>query len=146
VQDMTDFVTVTVQVTCSGIAYNKQDLLTAAINAQKADVITRYGTGYQPSGNITTGVPRLSTSSKIGSATYEVPTDGIWVFQITKAQQQELARSITGHSQQDATNQILQRKGIKSVVITTTGTGTALPTSPANIKFTIIHIPSQKSH
>jgi hypothetical protein len=145
-QDTADSVTVTVQVTCSGIAYNKQDLLTAAINAQKADEITQFGTSYQLSGDITTGIPNLSTSSQDGSATYEVPTDGIWVFQIDKAQQQELARSIAGHPQWDATNQLLKRKGIKSVAITTAGSiGTALPTSPGSIKFTIVHIPGLTS-
>jgi hypothetical protein len=145
-KEMVNTVTVTVQVTCNGIAYNKQDLLTAAINAQKADEITRRGTSYQPSGAITTGVPHLSASSQVGSAAYEVPTDGIWVFQISKAQQQEIARSIAGHSQQDATNLLLQRKGIKSAVITTTGSvGSALPASPGSIKFTIVHIPGLTS-
>jgi hypothetical protein len=146
IKETVDAVTVAVQVTCNGIAYNKQDLLTAAINAQKADETRRRGTSYQPSGDITTGAPNLSTPSQAGSAVYEVPTDGIWVFQINKAQQQEIARSIAGHSQQDATNQLLQRKGIKSVVIMTTGSiGTALPASPGSIKFTIVHIPGLTS-
>ena len=146
-QDTADTVTVTVQVTCTGIAYNPQDLLTAAINAQKADETTRHVTTYQLSGAITTGTPQLSTSSQSDPVIYQVPTDGIWVFQIDKTQQQELAQSIAGRSQQDATNQLLQNKGIKSVVITTTGNpGSPLPTSPDNIKFTIVPIPGLTSH
>ena len=145
-QETADSVTVTVQITCSGYVYNKQDLLTAAINAQKADVITRYGRSYQLSGEITTGTPNLSAPPQIGSAIYQIPTDGIWVFQIDKAQQQEIALSIAGHPQQEATAQLLQRKGIKSVVITTTGgMGTTLPISPENIRFTIVHVPGLTS-
>lgn len=145
--ETTDSVTVTVQVTCSGIAYHKQDLLTAAINAQKADESTQFGTSYQLSGDITTGTPNLSTSPQDGSAIYEVPTDGIWVFQINAALQQEMAHFIAGRSQQDAKDQLLKRKGIKSIVITTAGgIGTALPRSPGSIKFTIVHIPGLTSH
>jgi hypothetical protein len=142
VQETADSVTVTIQVTCSGIAYNKQDLLTAAINAQKAAAITQLGTRYQPSGDIMTGVPSLDTSSKNGSIVYEVPTDGIWLFQIDGALEQEMAHSIAGRSQRDATDLLLQRKGIKSVMITTTGSiGTALPTSPGSIKLVVVPIP-----
>src|SRR5262249_48814609 len=119
VQDHADSVTITVQVTCSGIAYKKQDLLTAAINAQKADEITRLGTSYRLSGAITTGTPGLIPTSQEGSAIYKVPTDGIWFFQIDAAQQQAIARAIAGRSQQAAIDQLLQRKGIKNVVIAT---------------------------
>lgn len=147
VQDITKLVTVTVQATCNGIAYNKQDLLTAASNAQKADEIAQYGTTYQLSGDITTGTPNLNTSSQDGAIVYEVPTDGIWVFQIDKAQQQELAHTIAGHRQQDATNQLLEHKGIKSVLITVTSSiGTLLPSSPDNIKFTIVQVPGLAPH
>ncbi len=146
VQETADSVTVTVQVTCSGIAYNKQDLLTAAINAQKAAAITQLGTRYQLLGDIMTGVPSLDTSSKDGSVVYKVPTDGIWLFQIDGVLEQEMARSIAGRSQRDATDLLLQSKGIKSVVITTTGSiGTALPTSPGDIKFTIVPSPGLTS-
>jgi hypothetical protein len=147
VQDQADSVTVTVQVTCSAIAYKKQDLLTAAINAQKADEITRLGTSYRLSGAITTGTPALVPTSQEGSAIYGVPTDGIWVFQIDAAQQQAIALAIAGRSQQAAIDQLLQRKGIKNVAIATAGSiGTALPTSPGSIKCVVVRVPGLTSH
>jgi hypothetical protein len=134
--EIADYVTVKVKVKCTGYAYKPKDVIPAAINAYKASTVTQLGASYQLSGAVTTGEPRPSSG-----LSFEVLTDGIWVFQISGAQQQEIAQSIAGRSQRDATDHLLQHKGIKSVVLTTAGSiGTALPTSPGNIKVIIVPI------
>jgi hypothetical protein len=121
-----------------GVSSLQRSSIFCIINPKSTDTI-------QPSGNIVTGTPQLSPSSPESSAVYQVPTDGIWLFQIGMAQQQEMARSIAGQPRQAAIDQLMQRRGIKGVTITTSGSiGTALPTSSGNIKFTIVQIPDLK--
>ena len=65
--------------------------------------------------------------------------DGIWVFQYDLAQKRQIAQLIAGRSQINATNLLLEHKDIHQVVIHTNGgLGSALPTSPRNIRIILI--------
>jgi len=141
VQDTAGTVTATVKVTCTGPVYKPKEVFEAAINLQKVDQFTRHSGRYQPSGDITTGQLEIIASSDGSSYSLEVPAKGLWVFQLDQATQQDIARAIAGKSQHDATDQLLSRQGIKNVTISTAGgIGSALPSSPENIKIVIVHI------
>jgi hypothetical protein len=138
VNDETGDTTINVIITCSGEVVSAQAMLLSAVDAHKADAIARFGNGYRLVGDIITGTPIQSSPVDM---TYTIRTDGIWVFLYDLAQKQQIAQLIAGRSQINATNLLLEHKDIHQVVIHTNGgLGSALPTSPRNIRIILITI------
>ena len=134
-------VTVTVTVTCKGDVYDAQAARAMAADWLKSDAASQPGAPYALVGDIVTGQPQV-LADDAGTVTLNVSADGMWVYQFSEAQKQQLAQLITGKPLADAQALLLQQAGVKKVSISTAGGwGSALPTTPNDIKFNVLTVP-----
>jgi serine/threonine protein kinase len=142
VNDRVDNVTVAVTVTCSREYFVPQEVQNAAEAAFKDDAQTKYGSNYQLSGNAVMGMPQVFAPLANGTVTLQVKVDGIWVYHFSDSQQQQIIQNIVGKPQSSANDVLQHTIGVNRATIATSGgIGSALPTSPPNIKFVVVNIP-----
>lgn len=138
--DRVSDVTVTVTVTCKGEVYDAQAARAMAADWLKSDATSQPGTPYALVGDVVTAQPQV-LADDAGTVTLSVSAEGMWVYQISEAQKQQLAQLITGKPLTDAQALLLKQTGVKKASITTAGGwGSALPTSPNDIKFTVVPV------
>jgi hypothetical protein len=73
-----------------------------------------------------------------GTVSLLVNAKGLWVYQISKALEQQWAKQIAGKSVSAATSLLQSQPGIHSVTIQ--ASGSTLPTEPTQIAFTVQNI------
>ncbi|EFH90048.1 baseplate J/gp47 family protein [Ktedonobacter racemifer] len=100
---------VTLNETCTGIAYQTQPLhalLTQAINVQ---AVRQLGAGYAPNGDtqVTAKAQGTNRIQAIGTSR--------WVYQFTQAQQEQIKGTIAGKSQAQTKTLLLAQPGVQSV-------------------------------
>ncbi|HVB20952.1 MAG TPA: hypothetical protein VNG51_03290 [Ktedonobacteraceae bacterium] len=135
-------VTVTVTVTGKEEVYDQQATDSIATDLLGSDAASQPGTRYTLIGEVVTGTPEVSNTDEHGTVTMLVSAEGIWVYQFSNTQKQQMAQLITGKPLADAQALLLKQEGVKKVSINTTGGwGHALPTSASDIKFTPVAVP-----
>jgi VCBS repeat-containing protein len=130
---------VTVEETCTGLAYSTQalhDLVTQVVTQQAS---RQWGTGYALAGRVQARIVKsTSEGGQPGSLTLQVTGRGAWVYQFTQAQLHHLATLIAGKSTREAKTILLGVAGVQSVTIqlhgADLGTSSTLPGNPAQIK------------
>jgi serine/threonine protein kinase len=128
--DAADQVTVTVNYTCSGVVYNKQEAQTMAEKQLTAKVKKDLGDGYTLSGKTTATITHtIVTNDSQGTAVVGVDVTGTWIFQISDAQKRDWISAIAGKKKSDAQFYLQSQKGIKQVGIRDGG-----DTLPSDIK------------
>ncbi|QBD79072.1 serine/threonine protein kinase [Ktedonosporobacter rubrisoli] len=134
--------TVTVTETCQAEAYDPQQIQNTAIQWLKADKATQLGTHYRLIGDIMVTTPVIQQVDFSTHKIYiSVNTEGIWSFQLDKAQQSYITHLIMGKPQADALKLLNSSIGVAKASISTTGfLGTAIPTTQEAIKFVIINV------
>lgn len=131
-------VTVSASVTCHAEAYDYGAVVRLVSSALLHEATTTLGSGYRLAGTISTTITQAGTPphAKPGTLTLLVTGQGIWVYQVSRAEQARLTRLILGLSRQ-AAMQVLQQQGhLSRIHIQITGlwaSGTTLPTDPARI-------------
>jgi hypothetical protein len=131
-------VTVSASVTCHAEAYDYGAVVRLVTSALLHEATTTLGSGYRLAGTISTTITQAGTPphAKPGTLTLLVTGQGIWVYQVSRAEQARLTRLILGLSRQ-AAMQVLQQQGhLSRIHIQITGlwaSGTTLPTDPARI-------------
>jgi VCBS repeat-containing protein len=131
-------VTVSVSVTCHAEAYDYGAVVRLVTGTLLHEATTTLGSGYRLAGTISTTITQAGTPphAKPGTLTLLVTGQGIWVYQVIRAEQARLTRLILGLSRQ-AAMQVLQQQGhLSRIHIQITGlwaSGTTLPTDPARI-------------
>jgi hypothetical protein len=130
VGDVANQVTVTVNYTCSGVVYNKQEAQTMAEKQLTAKVKKDLGDGYTLSGKTTSTITHsVVTNAGQGSALVGVDVTGTWVFQVSDAQKRDWVSAIAGKKKRDVQAYLQSQKGIKQVGIRDSG-----DTLPSDIK------------
>jgi len=108
----------------------------------KTDTASQLGAHYARAGDVLTSSPLVQPTSDKNSIPFSVNAQGVWVYQFSDAQKQEIARLIAGKPLADAQALLQKQTGVKKVNVTTAdGWGTALPTSLNDIKFIMVSVP-----
>lgn len=135
--DQASQVTVTVTFTCTGEAYDYGGALTLAATLLENQAASNPGAGYALVGKIKTSQVS-ATSGGGGSVAIAVSAEGIWAYQFSNSQKQNLANLIAGKNKQDALNLLQAQTGVAQVSIQiTSGDGQTLPTQPNQITIDI---------
>lgn len=135
-------VTVTVTVTSKGKAYDEQAAQSTAANWLKSDAASKLGDRYTLVGDTLIGTPQVGTTGANGTVFLDVSAEGIWIYQFSDAQKQQIAQLIAGKPLADGQALLQKQTGVKKVNVTTAGGwGTAFPSSPNDIKFVVLTVP-----
>ena len=131
-------VTVTLHETCTPVSYNTNDFQSQEESALSQAATSKLGTGYSLLGNVETSIEK--TMLKNTSLILTVVLSGMWVYQFNTHQ---LASSISGKSQQDATAILRKQNGIVHLSMQVLGTkANRLPLKPDQIHFLIFYEPA----
>jgi hypothetical protein len=137
-------VTVTVSVTCSGVAYTAQEVYPDATQMLITEAAKRLGTGYSLIGDTqVTIVHATITHSSQGQAKMLVLATETLVYQITPDIQQHLIHLIAGKPKQQAEALLLQFPGIAGAQITLRGGNQTLPLDEKAIRILIQYTADQ---
>jgi hypothetical protein len=129
-------ITVNVTVNCSGTAYDQQGVQALVTGLLQTKAKSDPGAGYALVGNVVTQTSVQSVND--GTVSLLVNAKGLWVYQISKALEQQWAKQIAGKSVSAATSLLQSQPGIHSVTIQ--ASGSTLPTEPTQIAFTVQNI------
>jgi hypothetical protein len=136
--DQATEVTVTVSLTCSGIAYAAHEVDAEAVQSITSHATTTLGTTYVLSGDIhITIIHAAITQPTQGIATLAVKCEAIYVYQLSPGERKQLLRLIVGKPKQQAIRTLLQFPGIAGVQITVKGGNQTLPEDPTAIRILV---------
>ena len=139
--DRASDVTVTVSEKCQGEVYDLQAAQSMATDLLNSDATSQLGASYALAGNVVTGTPAIVSTDQGGTVSMNVDAQGVWAFQFSNDQKQNLAKLIAGKTQADTTTLLLKQQGVRKVSITTSGgLGAALP-AVDNIKMLVLSLP-----
>ncbi len=127
-------VKVTASETCSGIAYNAQQLASKATTLLTAQAIQTLGTGYSLIGEAHTTVTQATIRKQLVVLSFS--SSGTWVYALTTQDQEHLKKIIAGKTKQEATALLTTLPGIKSASIAWEGKS-KLPSDIHNIHLVI---------
>jgi hypothetical protein len=130
--------TVTVSVTCSGIAYVAHKVYAIARQLITSDVTTKLGANYGRIGDIQiANVQARIIDSHQGLTSVVVQVAGTWVYQIAPEMQYHLMHLVAGMNTQQARATLLQFPGIAGAQITVKGGNQTLPQDPKEIRIIV---------
>ena len=131
--------TVTVSVTCQAQAYDQNGMqsLVSTLLQQKAR--TDAGAAYSLQGTIITHA-QVQQINADHSVSLLVTSRGLWVYQVSNAQKQQLARLIAGKASDTAKTLLLAQIGVHAATISS-GSAT-LPSAPGQITIALQPVPA----
>ncbi len=130
-------VTVTVTFTCTGEAYDHDGAVALAKTLLTNQAASSPGAGYALVGQVQATQLSASADSQ-GTVTIIMEGKGVWVYQFSAPDQQNLAKLIAGKAKGDAIQTLLGQPGVAKVTIALTGgNGQLLPAAAAHITVVI---------
>jgi hypothetical protein len=134
-------VTITLSVTCQAEVYDAQAVQQLASAALGEQARTTLGAGYSIQGTIKTTVTRVATTEAAhGTLSLLVSAQGMWSYQFSSAEINQLSRRIAGLPRQQAVHLLKQEGHIQAVSITETWNATNIPTDPAHIQIMVLDV------
>ncbi len=130
-------VTVQVQVTATGIAYNHNLLDQLVAQLLSSEATQTLGSSYQPHGLPSIDVPRLVQQGKNGVAYLSVTAHGAWVYSFTSGQINQWRQTIKGATSEAALAFLSQQTGVAAVQIHLPFGADHLPTSTDQIRIVV---------
>lgn len=126
-----------VAVKCSAMAYRPAQVQSLAQQMLAGVAHTQLGAQYLLAGDYTTSIQNVTGTGRSGAAaTFQVSTQGTWVWTLTNSLSQQFAKLVAGKTQAAALALLQHQPGVARVSIQTSGgSGTALPDSPQAITF-----------
>jgi len=138
--DEAKHVSVTVSVTCTGIAYDANMLYQDATQLLTSQATTTLGATYSLIGAIqVTIVNATITDHTKGIATLALKIDANYLYQIRPTEKEHLSSLLAGKPEQQAITTLLQFPGIQAVSIQLAGGNTTLPTDPHHIQIIVMY-------
>jgi hypothetical protein len=126
--DEAKHISVTVSVTCLGIAYAAREVDAHATQLITSDATSKFGIHYARIGDIQVIILQgRGFSPRQGIVRVVVLIAGTWVYQITASQQGQLRKLIVGKTKQQAIATLLTFPGIAGAQITVNGGNQTLP-------------------
>lgn len=129
-------VTVTIDQTCTSVAYNTQALETLITQLVSEQATKQLSIHYTLAGSIQTTVIK-STVLPDKTIVLQVKGVGAWVYQFTEAQLHDMAARIAGKGETEAKQVLLQTPGVYSVSITLEQAA-MMPTASQRIQILIV--------
>lgn len=131
-------VTVTITLTCTGEVYDQNGALASAKQMLQDQAASNPGNNYALAGAINATLLNAQLAGTNGTVGVTVDVKGTWIFQLSAAQKQDLARMLAGKKKVAAVDLLQQQKGIKQAQIQLTGGDQdTLPDNPQVIAITI---------
>ena len=137
-------VTVSVSVACHAQVYDHEAVVRLVTGALMQQATATLGTDYALRGTISTTITQAGAPphAKPGTLTLLVTGQGVWVYQVSRAEQARLTRLIAGLSGQQAMHLLQQQEPghLAAVHIQVSGLwtdGSRLPADPARIHLLI---------
>jgi len=106
-------VKVMVSETCSGVAYDTQELATKATQLLTTQAIKKLGTGYSVLGDVQV-TPNTATVTA-SHPTIAFTCNGVWVYALSNQAQEHLKDLVKGKTTQDALHLLQSLPGIERV-------------------------------
>lgn len=113
-------VKVTVSLTCSGIAYNDQELTDKVTQLLTSQATTKLGAGYSILGNPQITVNSATTAKQVILSFTTVST---WAYALTSQEQEHIKTIMAGKTKQQALQLLYSLPGIESVSMQSSGFG-----------------------
>jgi hypothetical protein len=134
-------VRVTVNESCTGQVYSTQAVHDRMVQVVMQVADRQLGAGYTLSGEIKERVEQSQgKDQKQGTALLHLSGEGIWTYQFTQGQLQSIAALVAGKHKTEATQQVLQLAGVKSVSMHVDGQDEmVLPSDPHNIHLLVVY-------
>src|SRR5262249_39775140 len=134
-------VTVNVSFTCTGEVYDKKNAQALSSTLLTHQATTDPGNGYVLVGLIKTAVSNATVDDQ-NVVTITTTAEGVWVYQFSQGQQQDLAKLVAGQSKQAAISLLQQQPGVFQVTIQlASGTGQVLSRKPGQIRVVVQSVP-----
>jgi hypothetical protein len=129
---------VTVSETCSGIAYNDQELTNKVTQLLNTQAVKKLGAGYSMLEN-----PQVTITSAIPSkpVVLSFTTVSTWIYALSSAEQKHIKKIIAGKNAQEATRLLNSLPGIERVTMQSSGFGddSRIPKDIAHIHLLIFY-------
>jgi tRNA A-37 threonylcarbamoyl transferase component Bud32 len=129
--DRATSVTVTVTVSCSGLVYDRNSVITLVTALLNADIARSYGSGY----HLTQPVQTQISATRAGdqSAVLTVQARGTWRYQFSPSQLDTLKALIAGRDPEQARALLRRQPGVADVTLSLALGQKTLPTDPTRI-------------
>ena len=138
--DEAKHVSVTIAVTCIGIAYAANTLYQDATQLLTLQAATTFGATYSLIGDIQVTIVHASiTDHTQGIATLALKMDATYLYQIRPSEKVHLSSLLAGKPKQQAITTLLQSPGIQAASIHLAGGDTTLPTDPHHIQIIVMY-------
>jgi hypothetical protein len=131
----TKTVTVTIKQTCSGIAYNTQQLQ-EHIQPVFSSTVAKQLPSYSVTGNPEPG--SIAVVSKDSALLFSLPVTGNCQYLFTNNKLHQIQELVKGKSRDEALVLLLHYQGIQSVGITLSGITNQLPSDPGHINVSVM--------
>ena len=129
---------VTVNATCTGLAYDASGAQTLAQNLLKSKAANDLGQGYTQAGTIIT--KQAVTDVNNGVVTLQVAAAGTWYYQFDDKQKQTLAKQLINKTRATAQEFLNNYRGIAKARIDIANGGDSLPGDPKQISIVVLAI------
>src|SRR6266567_5155036 len=108
-------VTVTVSQTCSGAAYNRDELKAHATQLLTSQALKKLGTGYSLLGDIQVTTTKATIQHSTPTLTFS--SVGTWVYGLSERAQEQIKALIAGKTKQEALHLLSTVPGIKQATL-----------------------------
>jgi hypothetical protein len=138
--DEAKHVSVTVSVTCTGIAYDANTLYQDATQLLTSQATTTLGATYSLIGDIQVTIVNATIIDHTqGIATLALKMDATYLYQIRPTEKEHLSSLLAGKPKQQAITTLLQFPGIQAASIHLAGGNTTLPADPHHIQIIVMY-------
>ncbi|MBV9690081.1 MAG: baseplate J/gp47 family protein [Ktedonobacteraceae bacterium] len=132
-------VTVTVSESCTAETYDAAAIQTLLTQSTTQQATTQLGAGYALTGELETSILHSSIQdAQRGVVTLEVKGAGLWSYQFTNAQLDQMKQAIAGTSKAEATALLLHTPGVRSVSVSLAGTS-VLPRALDALRVVVVY-------
>lgn len=134
-------VKVTMSETCSGIAYNNQELTNKVTQLLTGQAVKKLGSGYSMLESPQVSIIQAAVSHIPPTVSLSFQAQSAWVYAVSESEQKHIKNIIAGKSKDEAISLLASLPGIESVSMQSSGVGddTMMPKHIANIRLAIIY-------
>ena len=129
---------VTINATCTGLAYDATGAQTLAQGLLQTKEASELGPGYVLAGTIMTKQEVTDVQDSV--VTLQVAVAGTWYYQFNDQQRQTLAKQLVNKSRAVAQGLLNHYKGVAKASIDIAGGGDILPNDPKQISITVVGV------
>jgi serine/threonine protein kinase len=136
---------VTVNATCTGLAYDVSGVQALIQTLLKRKAISDPGRDYMLADTIVTKLQATHRDTKRQSVTLNLEVSRIWCYWFDDQQRQMLARQLVGKSRATAQRILSSYTGIAKATIQVAGGGTEMPDNPRQISIRVSEVSGDSS-